>query len=164
VPTQRLVVCERCGPSPATGSTLFEDLLAKALGETRQCTECHAHHVELRLKFSFGLNASDPECTVRDCFMPRHPERWRDADGKEVTFHPFLVVLQRHGREQAAWLPYWHTVERPGRKRAQKYGQWAPLMDFSLFEDLLSQARAKGYLLGGLLGPAACGQYDAGPG
>jgi hypothetical protein len=70
-----------------------------------------------------------------------------------VTFYPFLVVLQRHGREHAAWLPYWHTIEKHGRKPTQKYGQWAPFMDFGLFADLLTQARAKGYLPGGLASP-----------
>jgi len=152
VATRRLLVCERCGPLPATG-TLFDDLRARASGDAGQCPKCHAHHVELRLGFGFGLNTPDPESTVRDCFIPRQLESWRDEDGSKVTFYPFLVIVQRHGREQAAWLPYWHTIEKHGRKPAQKYGQWAPFMDLDLFEDLLAQARAKGYLLGGLAGP-----------
>ncbi|RMG26793.1 MAG: hypothetical protein D6724_01035 [Armatimonadetes bacterium] len=109
---------------------------------------------ELRLRFDFGLNAPDRACTVRDCFAPRQLESWNEADGSRVTFYPFLVILQRHGRELAAWLPYWHTIDN-GFRTVQKYGQWAPFMDFRLFADLLNQAAEKGYSFAALGGPRA---------
>jgi hypothetical protein len=106
--------------------------------------------MELRLSFDLGLNAPNPPCVLRDCFVPRELESWKEKDGSPVTFYPFLVILNR-GRRLAAWLPYWHVVERKKRE-IKKYGQWAPLMDFKLFSDLLAQARSssaiKDYVLG----------------
>jgi len=144
VATERSLVCEQCGPSPAPGS-LFDVLMAKARGDGLQCPRCSAQ-AELHLRFSFGLNASDTESTVLDSFIPRCPEEWPGSADSKVTFYPFLVVLQRHGRGLATWFPYWHTVETTAGKTRSKYGQWAPFMDFCLFEDLLAQAQAKGYL------------------
>jgi hypothetical protein len=141
--TTKLLVCERCEWSLAP-PVLFDVLLARARGDAPHCSRCGAP-AELRLTFDFGLNASHSGCTVVDCFVPRHPESWPDEDGSKVTFYPFLVMLRRHGRELAAWLPYWHTVEKPDGKLDRKYGQWAAFMDSDLFEDLLAQAQAKGY-------------------
>jgi hypothetical protein len=154
--TTRLLVCKRCGPSRLR-STLFDALLAQARGAARPCSRCGAR-VALRLTFEFGLNASHSECTVLDCFVPQRPRSWRDRDGSRVRFYPFLVILRRHGRGLAAWLPYWHTVEKAGRKPVRKYGQWATFMDSDLFEDLLAQARAKGYLQKARGGRAAIGR------
>jgi len=148
--TDRFLVCASCGAHPARGK-LFDDLLAHARQQAVVCSKCGAP-ATLRLKFPFGLNAADSECTVRDCFLPRRLEGWKDKDSANVTFYPFLVVVHRHGRELAAWLPYWHVVER-GRKPLTKYGQWAPFMDFHLFADLLSQAQAKGYFTEGHVRP-----------
>jgi hypothetical protein len=97
------------------------------------------------LIFKFGLGAGGAECKVLHAFLPRERIWWED-DGKTVTFFPFLVVMKRMDEEgQPFWLPYWHTVEGPGRK-VLKYGQWAPWMDADHFKDLLAQAREKGYL------------------
>lgn len=140
--TRRFLVCKQCGPSLARG-TLFELLLSRAHGQLHRCPKCDAL-AALRLNFDFGLNAPDSECTVLDCFAPQQPESWKEKDGSTVTFYPFLVIVRRHGRDLAAWLPYWHIVAR-GHRRTRKYGQWAPFMDFHLFRDLLAQAEAKGY-------------------
>src|SRR5882672_8735503 len=150
--TGRVLACSRCGPSPAPG-TLFQTLLACAQGQPQRCPRCGATP-ELRLKFELGLDADDSECTVRDCFVPKRLESWAQADGSRVTFYPFLIIVQRHGRDLAAWLPYWHVVERAHRS-TPKYGQWAPFMDFHLFADLLNQAQAKGYSPEKLHGPRA---------
>ena len=144
--TRRFLVCAQCGPSPGRGK-LFDVLLARAREQPLLCSKCGAL-ATLRLKFAFGLNGADSECTVRDCFVPRVLESWKERDGRDVTFYPFLVIVQRHGRELAAWLPYWHVVDRAHRP-VTKYGQWAPFMDFHLFADLLSQARAKGHFTDG---------------
>jgi hypothetical protein len=130
---------------------LFDVLLVRAGEQPLLCSKCGAL-ATLRLKFSFGLSAADSECTVRDCFVPRKLESWEQRDGGNVTFYPFLVIVHRHGRELATWLPYWHVVER-GRRRVTKYGQWAPIMDCHLFADLLSQAQAKGYVADGHIRP-----------
>jgi hypothetical protein len=150
--TGRFLICDQCGPSLA-GGTLFDVLLARAHGRPQHCAHCGSP-TGLQLKFDFGLNAADSECTVRDCFVPRQLESWNETDESKVTFYPFLVIVQRHGRELAAWLPYWHVVER-GKKPAKKYGQWAPFMDLHLFADLLDQARARGYTSEQIVGPGA---------
>lgn len=122
----------------------MDALLSLERNRFLRCSKCDAP-ATLRLKFDFGLNAPDSECTVLDCFVPRRPESWKATDEANVTFYPFLVIVQRHGRNLAVWLPYWHVVERGGRVTQKKYGQWAPFMDFHLFKDLLDQAQAKGY-------------------
>jgi hypothetical protein len=74
-------------------------------------------------------------------------ERWTDRrNGSGVCFYPFLVVLKRHGREHAAWLPYWHIVTYKNGRVKKKFGQWAPFMDEHLLYDLLKQARDHGFL------------------
>ena len=69
-----------------------------------------------------------------------------DVDGNTITFYPFLVVVERHGRGNAIWLPYWHVVE-DGIRRKKKFGQWAPFMDEKLFVDLIVQARENGCIM-----------------
>jgi hypothetical protein len=45
------------------------------------------------------------------------------------------------------WLPYWHLdTESATGKTAQKFGQWAPIMDEELFADLVAQAQSAGYV------------------
>jgi hypothetical protein len=122
---------------------LLDLLLAQAQGDPHRCPRCGAE-AKLRLKFEFGLGARDSECTVLASFIPQKLESWSQPDGTAITFYPFLVILQRHGRKLAAWLPYWHVIDGDG-KRTRKYGQWAPFMDFELFADLLNQARQSGY-------------------
>ena len=150
--TKRFLRCNQCGLLTAPG-TLFQVLLARAHAQPHDCPNCGSA-AELQLTFAFGLNASHSECTVRECFVPRRLESWAGKDGSQVTFYPFLVILDRHERERAAWLPYWHLIVR-GRNSVQKYGQWAPFMDFRLFADLLNQAEAKGYSSTVLSGPQA---------
>ena len=149
--TQRFLICSDCGRFPAKGQ-LFKLLLRQAGGAIEQCPKCQKV-MALGLTFSFGLNAPFPECTVRDCFSPRKPQSWTETDGSLVTFYPFLVVLNRHGKDLAAWLPYWHVVARANGPQ-YKYGQWAPFMDARLFQDLLQQAQSKGYFSNGLVAGA----------
>ena len=70
-----------------------------------------------------------------DAFLPDEPVTWSDKSGREVTFYPFLVITEGKG-ERVAWLPYWHVV-RGKDVEQKKYGQWAPSMDLSTFEELV---------------------------
>jgi len=137
--------CEgSCRPEKA--GQLFDALLSIAEGKGHDCP-VHRIPCKLRLTFAFGLDAKDSVCTVLGTFRPRKPESWLDLNRKRIYFFPFLVVLRRHGRKQAVWLPYWHRV---GSKNARmKYGQWAPFMDEHLFCELLAQARRKGFFVDG---------------
>ena len=142
--TSRRFECPACGSRQAADQ-LFEALLQVAQHRTPICALCETSQ-NLHLNFEFGLNASEKDQVVLGAFLPRERETWNDGDSK-VTFYPFLVVTHRIGRDRAAWLPYWHTVENGPRSKT-KYGQWAPAMDMHLFVDLVDQAREAG-----LLGP-----------
>ena len=142
--TERYVECRKCGPVPVKAS-LFDTLLEHSRNGSVACPPCSTQ-TALRLRFAFGLGAGHPDCTVLKCFVPRRPEKWKDLGGHAVTFYPFLVILKRHPRKRAVWLPYWHIVGGK-RRRITKYGQWAPFMDEHLFADLLRQARENGYLV-----------------
>jgi hypothetical protein len=120
-------------------NSLFETLLEYTEGNRKNCPE--HKECELQLTFPFGLGAKDNRCTVLDCFTIKEPEQWSN-NGSVVKFYPFLVILKRHNKNTAVWLPYWHVVD--GKKK--KYGQWAPFMNMELFMKLLSQAKRKGYI------------------
>lgn len=134
--TTRQYVCDKCAPRPA--GSLFAALLNIAKGGAKRCRTCKGP-LKLRLKFPFGLDAKDSDCVVTHAFVPRTIERWKDSKGRRVKFYPFLVILNRHGRKKAVWMPYWHLVG-VGKSTQKKYGQWAPFMDEALFNDLLNQA------------------------
>jgi len=145
VATGRYFICSRCGEKTYPPN-LFETLRTFSVSRS-VCGRCGANS-ELHVVFSFGLEAGRPDCKVLDAFLPENPVSWRQQDMREVTFYPFLVVLQRSDDEgRCFWLPYWHLVEGIGTVK-RKYGQWAPFMDASLFESLVAQARAKGHLVG----------------
>jgi hypothetical protein len=101
----------------------------------------------LHLSFAFGLGATGTDSAVVAAYLPDPLEEWRDSEGRQVTFYPFLVITQRGGRDRAVWLPYWHTVEHNGGMTS-KYGQWAPFMDELLFLSLMTQARQGGHWAG----------------
>lgn len=144
--TDKTLDCRRCGSIPTpTSPTLLDLLLSQANGKGLRCIRC-GNEATLSLGFAFALNTSDARCTVLDSFSPKKLESWNDTDGSKVTFYPFLVVVRRYNRGLATWMPYWHVIER-GQRTNQKYGQFSPFMDFPLFSDLLSQARAKGYFM-----------------
>jgi hypothetical protein len=140
--TERFYIC-KC-PGSIYAPRLFDAL--RNFSKTPLCETCGSVK-ELRVVFPFGLGAGKTECKVVDVF---HEEtEWQDST-KKTTFHPFLVVVQPIASgEHKYWLPYWHCVEDSG-KTQNKYGQWAPNMDASLFESLIGQARRKGYLTAAL--------------
>lgn len=139
--TSRTYVCTQCKSRRPAGG-MFDALQAVVRRRAPSCPECD-RDTELHFRFAFGLGATHADCTILDAFLPSRPEAWRDGHNR-ITFYPFLVIVRRHGRKTAVWLPYWHLVE--GKRRTiKKYGQWAPFMDAHLFRDLLRQARRRGY-------------------
>ena len=140
--TIRQYICKKCPPKNA--GNLFKALLKKANGETVKCQSCGVAYDSLRLQFDFALGATNSECTVLACFVPKKIQQWKDGKNKEVHFYPFLVILKRHGKKNATWLPYWHIIHE-GEKKTIKYGQWASFMDSHLFNSLLEQSKKKGY-------------------
>ncbi len=140
--TIRQYICKNCPPKNA--GILFEALEKKAKREIVKCQKCDIPYDSLKLKFDFALGATNSECTVLDCFLPKRIQSWKDEKNKKVEFYPFWVILKRHGKENATWLPYWHIIKE-GEIKTIKYGQWAPFMDSHLFNCLLQQAKKRGY-------------------
>jgi len=95
--------------------------------------------MELRLGLDFQLGVGDGDFKVAHAFIPEKLESWLGEEEEEVTFYPFLVVLQRAGdAKQFFWMPYWHVVGRDAR-----YGQHAPCLDQAQFDSLVAQAQQK---------------------
>ena len=143
--TKRYHVCRECGERYGFAESLFDVLLNHTRGKKQLCTKDNAE-CYIQLQFPFGLDAADTQCNLLDCFVPRRIETWKDKKSREVAFYPFLVILRRHNRNLAIWLPYWHIVNSQ-KRRIIKYGQWAPFMDLKLFRSLIAQAKMKGYVL-----------------
>lgn len=135
--TERTWECKSCKDKRPANS-MYDAL--RDFSTSRKCPECGAARRDLRLIFDFGLNASHSDCTVLASFSHKKPQKWKDKDGSRVEFYPFLVILQRHGRQKAVWMPYWHLVHKKNRV-IKKYGQWAPFMDMALYKNLLKQAK-----------------------
>ena len=123
---------------------MLDSLKAVATSRSVPCSKCK-RQLQLHLEFPFAFDATGGQCTVKDAFMLDDPPKWTDSKGQIVTYCPFLVITETSGNEMSAWLPYWHIVEGSEKKK-DKYGQWAPLMDLTTFEELLKKAKAKGYL------------------
>ena len=142
--TARVYVCPNCGRQPEWPS-LFAALQRLAEGCITPCPKCRTG-MQLQLTFDFALGATGKDTVAIASFLPKPPPQWKDAD-RDVILYPFLVILEREETKRAAWLPYFHVV-RSDKKTTCKYGQWAPFMDITLFEDLLRQAHEAGHLLG----------------
>ena len=139
--TARQLRCAKCNHQSVVPG-LFKALESIAKGERSTCPRC-GETCCLNLRFDFDLGGDGAECTVLDCFMSS--ESWTDpSTGQQVVFHPFLVVTKFGTGKRGTWLPYWHLVGN----NPPRFGQWAPYMDESLFSNLLSQARAHGYVFG----------------
>ncbi|HUO27170.1 MAG TPA: hypothetical protein VMU61_16000 [Candidatus Aquilonibacter sp.] len=93
--------------------------------------------MEVRLRPDFQLGAGGDEYRVINAFIPEKLESWLGEDEEEVTFFPFLVVLERAAdSKRFYWLPYWHLVGRNAR-----HGQYATFLDQAQFDSLVTQAQ-----------------------
>lgn len=153
--TRREYFCKTCRMLVWAGS-FFNALKNAAENHVPACPECGGDRT-LRLTFELGEGVGPRSWDVVHAFfpskkLPYESVHWPKEDGTPVTFYPFLVVLGKpdHEEETSVWLPYWH-LEQNGDKTRYKYGQWAPLMEMAIFEDLLRQARDAGVRLNGLL-------------
>jgi hypothetical protein len=83
----------------------------------------------------FQLGAGDSDFRVVSASLPDRLDSWLGQEEEEVTFYPFLVVLERAGdHRQFCWMPYWHVSGREAR-----YGQHAICLEHSQFESLISK-------------------------
>lgn len=136
--------CSECGHT-RNANRLFSALKAVADGSEPECPTCGSSE-ELHLRFDFALGAGGKDSSVIGSYYPDEPVFWENrVRGEHIVFYPFLVITERPRHERGVWLPYWHVI-RDGDGRTLKYGQWAPFMDASIYENLLDQARSAGML------------------
>lgn len=92
----------------------------------------------MHLTLDFQLGAGDRDFKVVSAFLPEKLDSWLGEEEEEVTFYPFLVVLEAADGRKFCWLPYWHVTGKEAR-----YGQHAVCLGHSQFESLTGQIREK---------------------
>ena len=93
----------------------------------------------MHVNLDFQLGAGDGDFNVVSALLPDKLESWLGEEQEEVTFYPFLVVLEGGSEgKQFCWMPYWHVVGKDAR-----YGQHAVCLDHTQFDSLIAQAQEK---------------------
>jgi hypothetical protein len=129
--------CTQCHKKSSTHQKLFGTLydFSRALPEA--CPSCGSRR-DLHVTLDFQLGAGDTDYAVVSAFLPDKQESWLGEGEEEVTFYPFLVVLESSEGKQFCWMPYWHVTGKEAR-----YGQHALCMERGQFESLMEQAEIK---------------------
>lgn len=141
--TKRFYRCVTCNSAEGVGS-LFQALQSVVENTISRCKKCDGRR-EVVLEFSHGLGIGQRECRVLSAYLPSQNISW-GSSSREVSFFPFLVVLDvPKDNFHAVWLPYWHVIKDVSGVK-HRYGQWAPFIGEEYFEDLLRQANRDGYL------------------
>lgn len=131
-------VCAQCHKRYPTHQKLFDVLHDFTRVAPENCSECGSPR-ELHLTLDFQLGAGDSDYKVASAFLPEKLESWLGEGEEEVTFYPFLVILQRCGDHKPFfWMPYWHVTGKEAR-----YGQHAVCLEQSQFESLSAQVQEK---------------------
>lgn len=131
-------ICTQCHKKYPTHQKLFEALYDFSRIVPENCADCGGER-DLRLTLDFQLGAGDSEYKVVSALLPDKLESWLGEGEEEVTFYPFLVVLQRTSdHKQFCWMPYWHVIGKEAR-----YGQHAVCLEQSQFESLSDQVQGK---------------------
>lgn len=123
-------VCRRKHP---THQKLFDILYDFCKSSPEPCPVCGAAR-ELRLTLDFQLGGGDGEFKVISAFLPDKLESWLGEEEEEVTFYPFLVVLENAAHKQFCWMPYWHVTGKEAR-----YGQHALCLESAQLDSLMAQ-------------------------
>ena len=129
--------CTPCHKKSPTHQKLFETLHEFSKAAPESCPGCGRPR-DLHINLDFQLGAGDGDFKVASAFLPQKLESWLGEDEQEVTYYPFLVVLQAADGKQFCWMPYWHVTGKDAR-----YGQHAVCLDHGQFESLIEQAQEK---------------------
>jgi DNA-directed RNA polymerase subunit RPC12/RpoP len=130
--------CHQCNKRYPTHRKLFDTLYEFQKTGPEACPVCGGMR-ELYLDLDFQLGCGDADFKVVSASLPDRLESWLGEEEEEVTFYPFLVVLERTGdHKQFCWMPYWHVTGKEAR-----YGQHAICVDQTQLESLITQAREK---------------------
>jgi len=134
--TAQYFLCTQCHKKYPSHQKLFNTLYDFERSVPSNCPSCGGKR-ELYLGLDFQLGAGDGEFKVVSAFLPRKLESWLGEEEEEVTFYPFLVVLQRGDGSRFSWLPYWHVTGKEA-----KYGQHAVCLDQGQLDSLIQQVKA----------------------
>lgn len=130
--------CTQCHKKSPTHQKLFETLYNFSKMSPEQCPACGGTR-ELHVNLDFQLGAGDSDFKVVSAFLPDKLESWLGEESEEVTFYPFLVMLQGGPEQkQFCWMPYWHVTGKEAR-----YGQHAVCLEADQFESLMEQVQEK---------------------
>jgi len=130
--------CMQCLKKYPTHQKLFETLYDFSKMAPEDCSACGGTR-ELRVTLDFQLGTGDRDFKVVSAFLPDKLESWLGEEEEEVTFYPFVVVLERAGDgKQFCWMPYWHVTGKEAR-----YGQHAVCLDQTQFDSLIEQVHEK---------------------
>jgi hypothetical protein len=130
--------CTQCHKKYPTHQKLFGTLYDFQKMAPEECSVCGGTR-ELHVTLDFQLGTGDGDFKVVSAFLPDKLESWLGEQEEEVTFYPFLVILQSTGdHKQFCWMPYWHVTGKEAR-----YGQHALCLDRAQFKNLIEQAQEK---------------------
>jgi hypothetical protein len=119
-----------------THQKLFDTLCNFSRTARDECPACGGAR-DLHVSLDFQLGAGDSDYRVVSALLPEKLESWMGEEQEEVTFYPFLVVLETEGK-QFCWMPYWHVTGKEAR-----YGQHAVCLEQRQFESLMAQVQEK---------------------
>ena len=129
--------CIQCHEKYPTRQKLFKTLYNFSKVAPENCPTCGATR-DLRVNLDFPLGAGDSDYKVASAFLPQKLESWLGEEEEEVTFYPFLVVLETSEGKQFCWMPYWHVTSKEAR-----YGQHAVCLHRRQFDSLMEQVDEK---------------------
>jgi hypothetical protein len=127
--------CNECHKKYPTHQKLFDTLYNFTKAAPEACPGCGRSR-DLRLTLDFPLGAGDSEYKVVSALLPEKLESWLGEEEEEVTFYPFLIVLETSEGKQFCWMPYWHVVGNEAR-----YGQHAICLEHAQFDSLVAQVQ-----------------------
>jgi hypothetical protein len=128
--------CIQCHKKYPTHQKLFDTLYNFSRTAPDECPGCGGVR-DLHVSLDFQWGAGDSDYKVVSALLPEKLESWMGEEQEEVTFYPFLVVLETEGK-QFCWMPYWHVTGKEAR-----YGQHAVCLEQRQFESLMAQVQEK---------------------
>ena len=129
--------CIQCHKKYSTHQKLFNTLYHFTKAAPEPCPTCGGAR-DLHVTLDFQLGAGDSDYKIISALLPEKLESWPSEEQEEVTFYPFLVVLETGEGRQFCWMPYWHVSGKEAR-----YGQHAICLDKRQFASLIEQVEDK---------------------
>ena len=95
--------CTQCHKKVSISQRLFDSLLDFSRADLRNCAACGGTR-ELHVSLDFQLGTGGGDFKVVHAFLPEKLDSWLGEESEEVTYYPFLVVLQAEGDSLAVLL------------------------------------------------------------